>query len=86
MSETDEVVEPLAQLAPGEAGRIVHIAHRDADRLVRLSSLGLIPGATVRLTQRRPAVVLSVGETTLALDPGITADIYVRRVRNEETS
>jgi hypothetical protein len=47
---------------------------------VRLASLGVVPGATVRLQQSHPAAVLCVAETTLALDPAIVADMYVKRI------
>jgi Fe2+ transport system protein FeoA len=46
-------------------------------RVVRLSSLGVMPGATVTLVQRHPTVVLRVVETTIALDAEVAADILV---------
>jgi DtxR family Mn-dependent transcriptional regulator len=77
-------IEPLVQgldrLAPGERGRIVHIVPGEPGRLVRLASLGVVPGATVQLQQARPAAVLRVGETTLAVEPEIAGEIYVSRV------
>jgi DtxR family transcriptional regulator, Mn-dependent transcriptional regulator len=72
------LVQPLDQLPVGQEGRIVYIAPREPGRLVQLSNLGVVPGATVHLQQVRPAAVLRVGETTLALDPGIAAEIYVK--------
>jgi len=80
-SSLEPLVQPLTRLAVGESGRIVHIVPRDSERLARLSSMGVIPGAVVRLAQRSPAVVLAIGETTLALDPAITAEIYVKKTR-----
>jgi len=77
---SEPLVQPLHRLAPGESGRIVHIVPRDPRRLTRLSSLGVVPGATVRLQQKRPAVVLRVGETTLAVEPDFAEDIYVKRL------
>ena len=76
-------VEPLHRLSVGESGRIVRIAGRDPARLIRLSSLGVVPGARLRVERKRPAVVLSVGDTTLALDPAITADIYVTKIEED---
>ena len=49
-------------------------------RLARLSALGVVPGGHVRLVQKRPSVVLEVGETTLALDREIADEIFVRRL------
>jgi DtxR family Mn-dependent transcriptional regulator len=72
-------VQPLDRLAPGEAARIVHIVPREPGRLVRLASLGVVPGTRIHLQQTRPAVVLRVGETTLALEREIASEIFVKR-------
>lgn len=76
----EPLVQPLEQLAAGRSARIVYIVPRDPSRLVRLSSLGLVPGATLRLEQKRPAVVVGLGETTLALDREIAGEIYVKKL------
>jgi DtxR family transcriptional regulator, Mn-dependent transcriptional regulator len=81
LSKTVEpLVQPLDQLGVGEKGRIVYIVPREPGRLVRLSNLGIVPGATVGLQQKSPAAVLRIGETTLALDSSIAAEIYVRKI------
>ena len=72
------LVQPLAQLAVGAEGRIVYIAPREPERLVPLANLGIVPGARVHLQQIRPAAVVRVGETTLALNPQIAEEIYVK--------
>jgi len=79
----EALVEPLDRLAPGEAAHIVYILPRAAERLVRLAGLGVVPGALVHFQQRTPAAVLRVGETTVALDPAVAGEIYVRRVGGE---
>ena len=75
----EPLVQPLSRLGVGGRARIVYVVPRDPSRLVRLSSLGILPGATVRLQQRSPAIVLAIGETTVALDPEIASEIYVKR-------
>jgi DtxR family Mn-dependent transcriptional regulator len=45
--------------------------------MVKLSSLGVLPGAIVELQQKVPAAVIRVGETTVALDGEIAAEIFV---------
>jgi DtxR family Mn-dependent transcriptional regulator len=45
--------------------------------MVKLSSLGVLPGAIIELQQRVPAAVVRVGETTIALDADIAAEIFV---------
>ena len=78
--DPDQPIEPLSRLRPGDEARVVHIVAREAARLIKLSALGLVPGAVVRLVQRKPAVVLEIGYTTLALDEAITSDIFVARL------
>jgi Fe2+ transport system protein FeoA len=56
---------------------IVRIATTDAQRVVKLSSLGVMPGVRVTLVQRRPAVVLRITETSIALDGEVADDILV---------
>lgn len=76
----EPLVQPLDQLAVGRSARIVYIVPRDPGRLVKLSDLGLVPGVAVRLQQKRPATVVAVGETTLALDRDIVSEIYVKKL------
>jgi Fe2+ transport system protein FeoA len=81
---TDDPVQPLDRLPAGRAGRVVSIVPREPGQLARLASFGIVPGTIVRLQQRRPAVVVRTGETTLALDPAIAAGIAVRGIEEEE--
>ncbi len=69
----------LDRVPLGRDARIVYIAPKEATRLVRLSHLGIVPGAIVQLQQIRPAAVIRVGETTLAVEPEVAGEIYVRR-------
>jgi Fe2+ transport system protein FeoA len=69
--------QPLSALRPGQSATVVRVASADPARVVRLSSLGVMPGATVTFVQRHPAVVLRVGETSIALDADVAADILV---------
>ena len=80
MGMVEPLVRPLDRLPIGQEGRIVYIAARQPERLMRLSHLGVVPGAIVRLTQSRPAAILRVGETMLAVEPEIAGEIYVKRV------
>jgi DtxR family Mn-dependent transcriptional regulator len=45
---------PLADLAPGEHGRIARVEDEDADRLRYLASLGITPGVEFELVERAP--------------------------------
>jgi len=73
-------VLPLSRLGSGQWGRVVCIRASDATRTVRLSSLGLMPGAVIRLTQQRPAAVIQLAETRIALDLDVASRILVRPV------
>ncbi|MBI5285985.1 MAG: metal-dependent transcriptional regulator [Deltaproteobacteria bacterium] len=73
------LVQPLADIQVGEKGRIVFIIPSSHPRLDRLGSLGVVPGSIVRLHQRQPSFVIEIGETTLAIDPEIAKEIYVKK-------
>jgi DtxR family Mn-dependent transcriptional regulator len=74
------LVTGLPNFELGATGRIVFIAPKFHDRMDRLAALGVIPGSTVRLHQRSPSYVIEVGETTIALDPEIAREIFVKPV------
>jgi len=81
MTRTIEpLVQPLDRLPAGTEGRIVYIVPRERERLSRLTSLGIVPGAHVRIQQKVPAFVLALGETTLAVGPAIAGEIYVKKI------
>ncbi len=72
------LVTGLEHFDLGATGRIVFIAPKFHDRMDRLAALGVIPGSELRLHQRAPSYVIEVGETTIALDPEIAGEIYVK--------
>jgi DtxR family Mn-dependent transcriptional regulator len=74
------LVTSLAHFDVGQPARIMFISPRRHERLDRLSSLGIVPGQTVRLHQRHPCFIIQVGETELALDTEIVREIYVKSV------
>ena len=74
------LVTGLQSFELGATGRIVFIAPKFHDRMDRLAALGVIPGSTIRLHQRSPSYVIEVGETTIALDPEIAREIFVKPV------
>jgi DtxR family Mn-dependent transcriptional regulator len=76
--EVTPLVRPLADLALGQHGTITFITPRYRSRLHQLSSLGVIPGTSVRLRQRHPTYVIQVGESTIAMDADLARNIFVR--------
>ncbi len=84
--EVSPLVLPLPELRVGESGRIVFMTPGTRSSLERIANLGIVPGASVKLRQKHPSVVLEVGQTTVALDSEIAADLYVRRLAGRGTS
>jgi DtxR family Mn-dependent transcriptional regulator len=79
--ELSPLVLPLTELEVGSQAKIVFIAPRSHATLDRLASIGIIPGSTLKLHQKRPAFVIRVGETELAIDEDVARQIYVKRLR-----
>ena len=69
---------PLAHVPEGMEAEVSALEGMPPRRLARLSAFGLVPGSRVRVLQRRPAPVIRVGETELALGEEILAQIWVR--------
>jgi DtxR family Mn-dependent transcriptional regulator len=76
--EVTPLVRPLADLHLGQQGTITFITPRFRSRLHQLSSLGVIPGTSIRLRQRHPTFVIQVGESTIAMDADLARNIFVR--------
>ena len=72
------LITRLSRAPVGAVGVVVMISPKYHSRLDRLQSLGITPGARIRLHQKKPAVVVQVDETTVALDPPIAEEIYLR--------
>jgi len=72
-------VQTLDHLRPGEVARVLKVSAADVPMLMKLSQLGLVPGAEVRMQQSRPAAVVRVGETTVALQRAVARVVHIRR-------
>jgi DtxR family Mn-dependent transcriptional regulator len=78
--DVQPMVTRLTDFEVGKQCKIVFITQSDAARIGRLSSIGIIPGSVIKLIQKRPSVVLQIDETTIAVDPELAGEIYVKRV------
>jgi DtxR family Mn-dependent transcriptional regulator len=78
--EVTPVVMRLSEFEVGAHGRITFIAPSDASRISKLSSLGITAGSVIRLIQKIPSYVLQIDETTVAIDPAMAKEIYVKKV------
>ncbi len=78
---TSTVIVSLADLEPGDQGRITFIKPKDHARLHRLTSFGLTPGTIVEVHQRFPAFCIRYEGTELAINHDAAEDIYVTKMR-----
>lgn len=74
------VVAPLSSLPKGRRGKIVYIHTRNHGNLPKLLAMGILPGMPVEMIQTYPSYVFQVGQTQVAVDAEIAADIFVRSV------
>jgi DtxR family Mn-dependent transcriptional regulator len=78
--EVPPVVTRLSDFEIGAMGRITFIVPSDPGRISKLNSLGIAAGSVVKLIQKIPSCVLQIDETTVALDPDIAREIYLKKV------
>jgi Fe2+ transport system protein FeoA len=69
---------PLPKLQPGQSARVIEVRSSDPARLGRLGAYGLVPGSLVCLKQNRPALILCLGETEVAIDDAVGSEIIVQ--------
>ncbi len=79
------LVQPLHAVAVGTTVKIVYMLPTLLKRLERLTNLGILPGARLRIKQKSPALVVLCEETTIALDAAVGSEIYVIALNGEET-
>jgi DtxR family Mn-dependent transcriptional regulator len=77
------LIVPLSEVQCGRFARITFISPGDPHLLERLGSLGIVPGAVCQVRARRPAVVLEVEQTSVALDRTLVESIFVREEQAE---
>jgi len=70
-------LSPLSEIPCGQIVKVAYIRPEHQDRLHMLLSMGIGPGASVRVNQRTPVLVLYVDESEFAMDRQIAEDIYV---------
>ena len=70
----------LYELEEGAHGELVCLNCSQTSRRNALAIYGLTPGSRLILQQKRPTLVVRIGETELALETEIAREILVRRV------
>ncbi len=78
----NNTVVSLAELKPGEKGKITYIRPGSHSNLHQLISFGLNPGVMVTVHRKSPAFCIKFENTELALDEEIVKNIFVWRLPN----
>ncbi len=76
------LVAALADLNPGQNGKIAYVQSRQSEEIQKLMAIGILPGTQIGLIRRYPSYVFEVGNTQYAVDRNIANEIYVRLERS----
>jgi DtxR family transcriptional regulator, Mn-dependent transcriptional regulator len=78
--EVTPVVTRLSEFEVGAAGKITFIVPSDPSRISKLNSLGITAGSVIKFIQKIPSCVVQIDETTVAIDPEIAKEIYLKKI------
>jgi DtxR family transcriptional regulator, Mn-dependent transcriptional regulator len=78
--EVRPVVTRLTEFEVGGTGKITFIVPSDPSRISKLNSLGITAGSVIKFVQKTPSCVLKIDETTVAIDPEIAKEIYIKKI------
>jgi DtxR family transcriptional regulator, Mn-dependent transcriptional regulator len=70
---------PITELPVGVWARVAYINSTSDERQHRLEGFGLVPGTPIKLHQLKPAIVVSMEDSRLAMEERVARDIYVWR-------
>jgi DtxR family Mn-dependent transcriptional regulator len=74
------VVTRLSEFEVGASGKITFIVPSDPSRISKLNSLGITAGSVIKFIQKIPSCVIQIDETTVAIDPEIAREIYLKKI------
>ena len=77
--EIGAIVVPLTKLDVGKSGVVAYIVTGEHKFIHKIFSLGVVPGATIKLHQKSPSFVIIAGQTQIAIDSAIAGQIYIRK-------
>ncbi len=78
-SKVESIVIPLSHLEIGATVKLLYIVTANHNYMHKLLSLGLVPGATIKLHQKFPTYIVKSNEIQIALDAEVANLIYVRK-------
>jgi DtxR family transcriptional regulator, Mn-dependent transcriptional regulator len=76
--EVEQIIYPLTKAKAGETVKIKYITLKQTSDYRKLMSFGIFPGKVIKVRQMRPACVLKIDETEIAIDGQICAGVHVR--------
>ncbi len=85
INDVEPLVQPLTNVPLGAKVKIVYMLPAHQKRWRKLHQLGVFPGNTLKVLQRKPSYVLEVGGTTIALDKEICEGIFVKRLNDSSS-
>ena len=68
---------PLSELRSGSRARLLGFRGIDDNYLGRLTAYGMLPGVSIEVLQRFPAIILGVYQAELALETELAEGIWV---------
>jgi len=74
-SKVKPLVRSLREMEVGKRAKVLFLNMPSIDRL---TAMGLVPGSSIKLQQRKPSYVIQVDETIIAIDEEIAKGIYVK--------
>jgi DtxR family Mn-dependent transcriptional regulator len=78
--EVKPVITRLSDFEVGSKGKITFIVPTKSSRLSKLNTLGITAGSEIRLLQKNPSYIIQIDETTVAIDPEIGNEIFVKKI------
>ncbi len=76
-AEVRPIVTSCDQLNVGQSARVAYLCTREHSLLMKLTNLGIAPGATLKLLQRWPSYVIQCDETEIAVEEDVARNIHV---------
>ena len=78
------LVSPLADLSPGQRGKIAYLHFGEPQKMNKIMAMGILPGSEIALIRRNPTHIFQVGYSQFAVDSEMAGGIFVRLVPNPE--
>ncbi|MFH1996030.1 MAG: metal-dependent transcriptional regulator [Candidatus Omnitrophota bacterium] len=75
------LVLSLAECDVKDRGKIMYVKTDRRDVMNKLTSMGILPGLTIKLLRKSPAFLFQLGESQFAIDKNLAGNIHVKILR-----